>query len=97
MPTPVVSTSPISTNNSSTVNNHTANSPSTITPNTPFTSTSNSDTHFVVASQQNKNSSNIEDARLLLQSLLPLGIKERNGWHDDILSSFSSVHDKKIF
>ncbi len=33
----------------------------------------------------------MEQARLLLQSLLPTGIKERNGWRDDILSAFTGL------
>ena len=44
-----------------------------------------------ILSPKTNNTLSIEEARLLLQQLLPTGIKDRNGWRDDILSAFTGL------
>lgn len=68
-------------------------SPSDVTSNSN-SSTANTNTTAItpiLAPTTKTNSISVEQARLLLQNLLPTAIKDRNGWRDDILSAFTGL------
>lgn len=87
LPPPIVAVPPVSTTKP-------IISPNDVTPNNN-SSTANTNTTttpvLVPTTPSKTNGISVDEARLLLQSLLPIGIKERNGWRDDILSAFTGL------
>ena len=88
LPPPIVAVPPVSTTKPTI-------SPSDVTPN-KNSSTANTNTTTIpvlvpTTTPTKTNGISVDEARLLLQSLLPIGIKDRNGWRDDILSAFTGL------